>query len=286
MSGPFAGKTVLVTGGARGVGRFITEEFALRGAHVVVNCFHSEPDAHRLVAGLAARGLSAQVIKASVARAEDVTRMMTRVGEEHGGLDILVNNAARGAFLPLAELTEEDWRRTLDLNLHAVRHCSLAALDLLARRPGSSVVNVSSHGARQVVPHYGVVGVTKAAMESLSRYLAVEFEPRGVRVNVAGCQVMDNRVGDMFPDAERMKRTTGAATPWGRLPTETDLARLVVLLASEEAGFVTGQTVLADGGLSCGAALHAPLAAGLSVGLPAGGCPYDFGQGATGVGGW
>ncbi|WP_050374793.1 SDR family oxidoreductase [Streptomyces acidiscabies] len=254
----FAGRVVLVTGGARGVGRFVTEEFAVRGAHVIVNCFHSEPDARRLVDELAGSGLSAEFIKASVAKPGEVDRMMERVREEHGGLDVLVNNAARGVFLPLGELTEDDWRRAFDLNLHAVRHCSLAALPLLARRAGSSVVNLSSHGARHTVPNYGLVGTTKAAMEGLSRYLAVEFAPYGVRVNVAGCQVMDNRVGDMFPDAARMKSATRDATPWGRLPTERDLARLAVLLASEEAGFVTGQTLLADGGLSCGAALHGP----------------------------
>ncbi|MFM9607539.1 SDR family oxidoreductase [Streptomyces niveiscabiei] len=258
MTGSFAGKVVLVTGGARGVGRYVSEEFAVRGAHVVVNHFHSGAAAHALVEELTARGLSAQAVRASVAKPAQVERMMARVREEHGGLDVLVNNAARGAFLPLAELTEDDWGRTFDLNLHAVRHCCLAALPLLAARPGSSVVNLSSHGSVHVVPAYGVVGASKAAMEALSRYLAVEFAPHGVRVNVAGSPVMDNRAGSLFPDAGARMAVTRDATPWGRLATERDLARLVALLASDDAGFVTGQTVWADGGLSCGAALHAP----------------------------
>ncbi|WP_416971704.1 SDR family oxidoreductase [Streptomyces sp. 4F14] len=258
MTGSFAGKVVLVTGGARGVGRTVVEEFAVRGAHVVVNHFHSGAAAHALVEELTGRGLSVQAVRASVVKADHVERMMAGIREEHGGLDVLVNNAARGAFLPLADLTEEDWRRTFDLNLHAVRRCCLAALPLLTGRPGASVVNLSSHGSTHVVPAYGVVGASKAAMESLSRYLAVEFAPHGVRVNVAGSPVMDNRAGALFPDAGRRMAVTRDATPWGRLPTERDLARLVALLASDDAGFVTGQTVWADGGLSCGAALHAP----------------------------
>ncbi|MEU6642084.1 SDR family NAD(P)-dependent oxidoreductase [Saccharomonospora sp. NPDC046836] len=137
MNGQFRGKTVLVTGCGRGVGRTIARLFAARGAHVIVNYFHSTDAAMATVAEIAAAGGSAEAVRASVAKPEQVRRLFAEVAERHGGLDVLVNNAARGVFTTLDEAADEDWARVLDTNLHGARWCGTAALPLLRGRADS-----------------------------------------------------------------------------------------------------------------------------------------------------
>ncbi len=256
-AGEFDGKVVLVTGGARGVGRAIVREFASLGAHVVVNYFHSEQAAREVREETAAAGGSCEVFRASVAKDDDVTTMFDAVRKRHGRLDVLVNNAARGVLAPTTTLTELDWRKIFDVNVHGARRCAFSALPLLSEA-GGAVVNVSSIGAWTVMANYTAVGVSKAALEALSRYLAVEFAPRNVRVNVASAGPLDNTTADLFPGASGLRENCAVSTPMGRLGTEEELARLVVALASPGLSWVTGQKLMADGGLSLGHALLRP----------------------------
>jgi NAD(P)-dependent dehydrogenase (short-subunit alcohol dehydrogenase family)/3-oxoacyl-(acyl-carrier-protein) synthase len=250
----FAGKVVLVTGGTKGVGRAVSLEFARRGAHVIVNWFHDRAAALDTVAQIVAAGGTAEEVRASVAKPDDPAAMFQRVAGRHGRLDVLVNSAARGTFVPSARLTERDWQKSFELNVHGPRRCARAALPLLSGTRGT-VVNVSSIGARLTIDNYSVVGVAKAAVEALTRYLAAEFAPYGVRVNAASAGMLDTSTIALFPDSDRLCSAITAATPLGRLGTGEELARLVVFLASAESGWITGQTVLADGGLSLGHAM-------------------------------
>ncbi|MEU4526370.1 SDR family oxidoreductase [Amycolatopsis sp. NPDC024027] len=256
-AGEFAGRVVLVTGGGKGVGRAIVREFAAAGAHVLINYFHSAEAARRTLEEVVAAGGSGDVIRASVARTGDVTAMMDRVREQAGRLDVLVNNAARGVLAPAGTLSDLEWQKVFDVNVHGARRCAWAALPLLAGT-GGVVVNVSSIGAGMVVDNYATVGVSKAALEALSRYLAVEFARHGVRVNVASAGLLDNPTADLFPGGAALRDTCGANAPLGRLGTEAELARLVTVLASPRMSWVTGQSVLADGGLSLGHAMLRP----------------------------
>jgi NAD(P)-dependent dehydrogenase (short-subunit alcohol dehydrogenase family) len=254
----FTGKTVLVTGGARGVGRAIVRQLARHGAHVLVNYFHSREAAQETIAELRAAGAQASLIRGSVAKLEQVAAMFAQIREEHGYLDVLINNAASGALRPLAKLDERDWARTFDTNLKGSLWCAQQASRLMASRGGGTIVNLSSLGAGMVIDNYVAVGTSKAAVESLTRYLAIEFAPLNIRVNTASCGLVDGQVAARFPRAAELRDVVVAATPLGRLATEDDLARLVLFLASEESAWITGQTVVADGGLSLGNVLLSP----------------------------
>ncbi|MFI6812985.1 SDR family oxidoreductase [Nonomuraea sp. NPDC050328] len=253
------GKIALVTGGARNVGKAIAADLARRGAHVIVNYFHAHEEAKRTCAELAEAGWSAEPIRASVARPEQVARMFETVAERHGHLDILVNNAASGALLPLAEVTGEHLDKGWDTNVKGALECARHAVPLMERRGGGSIVNVSALGGAQfVMANYFACAPAKAAMEALTRYLAAEYAPRNVRVNTASAAMLVSEVAGRFPDAERMQEAIRRATPMGRLGTPEEFAAVVAFLASEQARWITGQVVLADGGLSLGTTLLGP----------------------------
>ncbi|MCK8679962.1 SDR family oxidoreductase [Streptomyces lichenis] len=257
MTGPspgaeFAGRIALVTGGAGSVGRVVVERLAERGATVLLNCFHSYGAAKEQVRALTGRGLDVRLIRASVARPEQVERMFGEIGEEHGRLDILVNNAAAGSFVPFDEITEELLDRTYATNVKGPLWCARHARPLLAAAggTGAAIVNVSSLGAATAPANYLPVGVSKAALEALTRYLAAELAGDRIRVNAASCGLIDNPVGQLFPSFEDVRANTVAATPLARLGRPEDLAEVVLFLSSERSGWVTGQTLLADGGLT------------------------------------
>ncbi|MET9667347.1 SDR family oxidoreductase [Streptomyces sp. NPDC006475] len=250
--GEFAGRIALVTGGAGSVGRVVVERLAERGATVLLNCFHSYDSAKEQARALVGRGLDVRVVRASVARPAQVERMFAEIGDEHGRLDILVNNAAAGSFVPFDEITEELLDRTYTTNVKGPLWCARYARPLLAASGGrgGAIVNVSSLGATTTPANYLPVGVSKAALEALTRYLAAELAEDRIRVNAASCGLIDNPVGQMFPAFADVRANTVAATPLARLGRPEDLAEVVLFLSSERSGWVTGQTVLADGGLT------------------------------------
>ncbi|MEG3630824.1 SDR family oxidoreductase [Streptomyces poriticola] len=258
MSGDFAGRVVLVTGAAHGIGRVLARGFAERGAHVIVNWYRAKREAESLLAEFTTAGLSVETIRASVARQDTVLEMFLKIRERHGGLDILVNNAARGTFLPLGEFTEQDWEHTLATSFHGLRWCCREAAPMMAARGGGAIVNLSSIGARLVAGNYACMGVAKAAVETYTRYLACELAPHRIRVNAASASFVEGPVIDGFPQADQLREVTVRATPAGSLVPAEDLAAVVLFLASNASRHLTGQTVLVDGGLSTGAALLSP----------------------------
>ncbi|MEV6560916.1 SDR family oxidoreductase [Nocardia sp. NPDC051756] len=272
MSGEFTGKNALVTGGGKGIGRAICLRLAEQGAHVLVNYFHSANDARSTLDEILRLGGSAELVQGSVADEESVHTMFRTIADRHGGLDILINNAARGTLAPMSTLRNSDWSKALAVNLDGSRRCAQAAAALMAGRDGS-IVNLSSIGAGLVIGNYATVGVSKAALEALTRYLAVEFAAAGIRVNTASAGLVDNDTSHLFPDSDVFRQTVLAATPLGRLATEADLTEIVLFLASDRASFITGQVILADGGLALGSASLTPPAeparAAAVVGVPA-----------------
>ncbi|HEX6355074.1 SDR family oxidoreductase [Actinophytocola sp.] len=254
-----SGRLALVTGGAKNVGKAIARALGERGAHVLINYFHSHEEAKRTRAELTAAGMTVDLIRASIARPEQVDRMFAEIEQRFGRLDILVNNAADGALLPLTDLTDEHLDRAIDTNYKGGLRCARAAAPLMARNGGGSIVTVSALGGSQMVmANYLACAPAKAAAEAVTRYLAVEFAPLNIRVNTASSAMLDSEVAHAFPRATEMRAAIADATPMGRLGTPEEFADVVAFLAGDDSRWITGQVILADGGLTLGANLLSP----------------------------
>jgi NAD(P)-dependent dehydrogenase (short-subunit alcohol dehydrogenase family) len=193
------GKIALVTGGGKGVGKVIARTLAERGAHVLINCFHSYERAKQTQAELVAGGAQVDVLRASVARKDQVDRMFDEIEQRFGHVDILVNNAASGWLGPVSQIGPEHFAKALDANLLGSFWCAMRAAPLMAARGGGQIVNISSNGAGMVPDNYLVVGTSKAAVEALSRHLAAQLAPMNIRVNTASCSLIAGEVAELFP---------------------------------------------------------------------------------------
>ena len=253
------GKVALVTGGGKGVGKHIARSLAERGANVVINCFHSYDAAKQTKKEIEeATGATVDIVRASVAKREQVDRLFAEVERLHGRLDILVNNAASGSLTPLDGIEPDHFSKALDTNLLGSFWCALGAARLMRRQGSGVIVNVSSIGAGLVPDNYLVVGTSKAAVEALTRHLAAELAPSGIRVNTASCSLITGEVAELFPRAKELQEVALACTPLGRIATAEDMVGVVTFLTSDLSRWVTGQTVLADGGVSLANAMLSP----------------------------
>jgi enoyl-[acyl-carrier protein] reductase III len=244
----FAGKIALVTGGSRGIGRAIALRLAADGADILVNYVRKGSAAQEVVEAVTALGRRAVAVKANVAEAEGVQRLV-EAAHDFGGLDLLISNAATGVMEPIAEITEKHWNWTLGANAWGFLHLTQQMTPLLAAR-GGRIVALTSMGSTRVMEHYGLVGTSKAALESLVRYCAVELAPRGIVVNAVSPGLVDTAAAHFLPEADALLVNAAAQTPAGRIPTVEDVAHVVAFLCSEEAAMIVGQTIIVDGGLS------------------------------------
>ncbi|MBH0778089.1 SDR family oxidoreductase [Nocardia bovistercoris] len=269
MSRPLAGRIALVTGGGRNIGRAITLRLAAEGATVVINYFRSPAAARATKEEVERQGGRAYLVRASVARPEQRARMFDEIAAEFGALDILVNSAADGALAAHGDVEEAMIDRAIATNLKGTYGCAEHAVQLMAGRDGANIVNLSTLGGGQfVMANYLACGPAKAAVEAMTRYLAVEYAERGIRVNTAAAGMLASPVADQFPDADAMQRAVVAATPLRRLGTPEEFAEVVAFLASPRASWITGQVILADGGLATGHALLAPPRRSEAAGVP------------------
>ncbi len=243
------GKTALVTGGSRGIGRAIAVRLAECGARVAVNFVRHVRAAEETADLIRAAGGEPLTIKANLADHAEVARLYaelhTRWGER---LDILVSNAASGVIKPALELREHHWDWTMSINAGTFLPLVQGAQPHMPA--GGSVIAVSSLGALRAIPMYAAVGASKAALESLVRHLAVELAPRGIRVNAVSAGVVDTDALKHFPNRDDILGSGRLKTPAGRLTMPEDVADVVLFLVSPLAQMVIGQTVIVDGGYS------------------------------------
>jgi enoyl-[acyl-carrier protein] reductase III len=240
----FKGKSVLVTGGSRGIGKAIALRFAeLGAAKVAVGYLRNDRAAEETAVELRTLGAEAILVRGNVAS----DRVAQQV-EELGPLDVLVHNAATGVIRPALEIEEKHWDWTLGANSRALLSLTRAAAP--AMEPGSSIVGISSLGSKRVLENYVLVGTSKAALESLVRYLAVELAPRGIRVNAVSAGVIETEALAHFPNREQMLAAARERTPAGRMVGPADVADAVCFLCSPQAEMVRGQTLIVDGGYS------------------------------------
>ncbi len=241
----FQGANVLVTGGTRGIGRAIALRFAAGGARqVAISYLRNDKAAEATADEIRAAGAEALVLRGNLGDPDNAREII----EAAGALNVLVSNAATGVIRPIAELTEKHWDWTLNANARAL--FTLARHAAPAMPEGSSIVAISSLGSDRVLDNYSLVGTSKAAIESLVRYLAVELAPDDIRVNCVSAGLVETGALDHFPDREGMLATFRERTPAGRLVDPEDVADAVEFLASPQATMIRGQTIVLDGGYS------------------------------------
>jgi NAD(P)-dependent dehydrogenase (short-subunit alcohol dehydrogenase family) len=247
---PLSGRVALVTGSSRGIGRAIALKLGEAGADVAVNFVTRTREAQAVVDALRQMGRRAFAMRANVARLDELGALFDRVGEEWGGLDIYVNNAIDVAsFGPVTRLRPDAFRHTIDSHATTFLVGSQRAAKLMAGRRGT-IIALSSLGARGYVPGYAAIGVGKAAIEALTRYLAMELGPAGVRVNTVSAGPIDTESLRQFTTFDRMEDASVRLSPGRRMGRPDDVADVVAFLCSDEARWIYGQTLIVDGGFS------------------------------------
>lgn len=256
----FKGKVALVTGSSRGIGKEIALELGRRGTHVCINYVRGQSRglAEAVVAGIEAMGCRAHAIKYDVRKIGEVKRgkldpLFEEIRDVFGGLDILVNNAATGYNRKLMEQRVKGWDTTMDTNARAPLFASQNAVHLMGPRGGGTIVNMSSEGPRVViVPEYAVIAASKAALEALTLYMAVELAPMNIHVfAVAGGVVETEAIKhvtqlEVGAELEAKLREVEKRTPIGRMVTAQDLAGVVAQLCTRELVVCTGRVIHAD----------------------------------------
>jgi enoyl-[acyl-carrier protein] reductase III len=245
---PLEGEIALVTGASRGIGRAIARRLAAAGCDVVVNYYLDHQAADAACAEVRALGRRAVAIQADVAKPESQDELFARLRDELGRLDVMVSNAASGVLEPLLESSVKHWRFCLETNAFALVLLAQRALDLMP--PGGRIVALSSLGASRALPGYGLVGASKAALESLVRTLAVELGPRRIRVNAVSAGVVDTDALRAFAERDALRAAFAARAPLGEALTADAVAAAVLLLCLPESAAITGSTVVVDGGYS------------------------------------
>jgi enoyl-[acyl-carrier protein] reductase III len=244
MTPRFDGASVLVTGGARGIGREIALRFARDGAsRVAIGYLRNDTAAEETASEVAALGAEPLLVRGNVSSSKVADQVAAL-----GALDVLVHSAATGIARPALETEDKHFDWTMAANARAL--IALARAGAPAMQPGSSIVALSSLGSARVLDNYVLVGASKAALESIVRYLAVELAPRGIRVNAVSAGVVVTDALGAFPNREQMVSWSTARTPAGRLVEPGDVAGAVLFLCSPEAEMIRGQTIIVDGGFS------------------------------------
>jgi enoyl-[acyl-carrier protein] reductase III len=243
------GQVAVVTGAGRGIGRAIALRLAAAGTHVVVNYYLNCEAAEKTAAEIRSCGVRAHPIQADMKDPAQIRALFDEVGAIFGGLDILVSNAASGVFRGAGELTAKHWDWMMHTHPRAFLLCAQAALPLMQGRRGRMVA-VSSLGSQRTIPNYAGMGAAKAALESLTRYLAVEYGPLGIAVNAVSGGAVSTESWTQMAEAAAVLDDIGRRTPAGRIATPEDIAAAVLFLCGPEAEMIRGQVLVVDGGYS------------------------------------
>lgn len=248
-SNKLAGKVAVVTGASKGIGAGIAKRLAAAGASVVVNYSSSKSGADKVVADITSGGGKGIAVQANVARQAEIDHLFAETKKAFGRLDILVNNAGIYEFSPLDGITEEHFHKQFNLNVLGLILASQAAARLFDSA-GGSIVNVSSIVSTLAFPNASVYSGTKGAVDAITRSLATELGPRGIRVNAVRPGMVETE-GTHAAGIEESdsKKHVQAQTPLGRLGQPDDIAGAVVFLASADSSWISGETLVIAGGL-------------------------------------
>ena len=242
------GKVAVVTGASKGIGAAIARKMSAAGAAVVVNYSSSKADAERVVSDIKTNGGKAIAVKGDVAKGADVHRLFAEAEKAFGAVDVLVNNAGVYKFIPLEDITEDEFHREFDINVLGTILATREAVKHFGPK-GGSVINISST-ASAGVPQAAIYSGTKGAVDSITRGLAAELGPRKIRVNaIAPGGVETEGTHSAGVIGSEFEKTMIADTPLGRFGQPDDIARVAVFLASDDSAWLTGERLTASGGL-------------------------------------
>jgi enoyl-[acyl-carrier protein] reductase III len=247
-------KVALVTGASRGIGRACAERLAEAGADVVVNYVSSVDSARETCEAVEQYGRRAIAIKADVSEQDDVAEMVDYIKGSFGRLDIVVSNAATGGFRPVLGATARNFEAAFNTNVRALMFLVQSTVPLLEQSPGrAKIIALSSHGSQMALPWYGLIGASKAALESLVRHLTLEIGDRGINLNVVLAGLVETDSTRRIPNSDQIFAARKHKTMTGdRMLTAHDVADAVLYLASPLSDLVQGATLIVDGG----AAIH------------------------------
>ncbi len=249
MTQKLAGRVALITGGSKGIGAEIARQFAAEGASVVINYISGKADAAKVVKEVETLGGRAIAIEANMTKQRDITRLFAKTMKAFGQLDILVNNAGVYEFLPLEQITDTHYRKMFDLNVLGLLLACKEAAKCFGER-GGNIINISSVASVSPLATTAVYGASKAAVDSLTRTLALELGAAKIRVNSINPGMVDTEgVRKGGPGAESFRKFIEAQTPLGRIGVPQDIAPAAVFLASDDSSWLTGETIVISGGL-------------------------------------
>ncbi|MCM2533864.1 enoyl-[acyl-carrier-protein] reductase FabL [Neobacillus pocheonensis] len=243
-------KVALITGSSRGIGKATALRLAQSGYDIVINYARSKKGALETAEQIEALGRKVLIVKANVGDVAKIKDMFSQINQEFGRLDIFVNNAASGVQRPVMELEESHWDWTLNINSKALLFCAQEAAKLMERNGGGKIVSISSLGSIRYLKNYTAVGVSKAALEALTRYLAVELAPMNIVVNAVSGGAVDTEALKHFPNREELLQEARDNTPAGKMVEIDDMVNCIMFLLSEDSNMIRGQTIIVDGGIS------------------------------------
>lgn len=250
-----AGKKALITGGSRGIGRETALSLAEAGCDVAINFISQEAAANKTAEEIQRLGCNAMVLKADMSEPEDIAAMVEAVEQNWGHLDILVSNAASGGFRTILDAKPSHFDSAMHTNVRSLLLLVQAAIPMLEKSAGQSkVIALSSHGSHRALPAYGLIGASKAAIESLIRHFAFELGPRGINFNVVLAGLVKTDSTQHVPNADKMfeEMDKRLRISDSRTLTAKDVANVVRFLASPDSDLIQGQTLIVDGGASLG----------------------------------
>lgn len=245
------GKAAIVTGGKRGIGKAIALAFAEAGADVAVCSRALEDGQLRAVADeIQALGRRSLAVQANITRRADVDNLVQRVIDEFGRIDILVNNAGGLIRAPLLELCEDDWDKTIDTDLKGCYLCCQAVGRRMVEQRRGNIINIASDLTTKAVPQMGVYSAAKAGVLMLTRVLAVELASHNIRVNAISPGLARTELSDWAWSNPEILKEMVATRPLGRIAEPADMVGAAIFLASDASSYITGHTILVDGGFS------------------------------------